>query len=289
MVLKYEEFFYVSSKDKDVDETFEKDFFNLIYSTKYSANKQQLLDEGMSEYSITIKEDNAKYITNQKTLKALITFLLSLSEYELALSFIEMIKENFEGQFINVQLARIFYEKNDIENAEKHIPKKLNNFDKCTIAGKINEAVGNVEEAIKCYEKSLRYKVVPEVYHKIGILSFKIDQKNKALQNLLLAHKLNFKNKNIIKTVGIYYYNQEDYTNALKYFSMLKKDPEVEKYLGICYLAVGEKDKAKKIFKKMLKVQDDKEVESYVNEVSKENKTLAINVLFPSALYIKHF
>lgn len=289
MVLKYEEFFQVNPKNREYDEAFEKDFFNLIYSTKYSANKEQLMNEGINEYEISLKEDNAKYITNQKTLKALITFLLSISEYELALSFIKMVNENFEGQFVNLQLARIYYEKGDIKKAENHIPKKLNNFDKCTIAGKIHEECENIEEAMKCYEKSLRYKVVPEVYHKIGMLSFKINQKNKALQNLLLAHKLNYKNKDIVKTVGIYYYNNEDYKNALKYFSMLKKDPQIEKYLGICHLAVGECDKAKKVFKKILKDRDDQEVTLYINEKAKECKEVEMKVLFPTSLFISHF
>jgi tetratricopeptide (TPR) repeat protein len=294
--MRYEEYFEVSvnAEAGDVVEGGISPKENLnafVFECKKLSQSEQFNYAGSQNfpindnYSFSIKEESFK-VTNVKTLKALIGFLVSVREIDLGFELIDAVEERFEPQFINLQRARLYLAKGELEKADSYLPKKLNNYDKCFISAQVKEGLGQIEEAILIYEKSIQYKIVPEVYFKIGQLSLRSGKKSKGIQNMLLAHKLNYKNKMFAKAIGAYYYNEGDYKSSIDFFSMLKKDPQIEKYLGISLLMIGEKEKAKKKFKKLLKRFQDDEIAAVVDKLTKQSNTLDLAEHFKDSLTI---
>lgn len=281
MVLKYEDYFDIKCVDGDCEaldlESFKQEFFNKVYSNKYSTNKSVSIIDNAA-YSIVLKDEVAFSLTNQKTMKALINFLLQVGEVDVARTYIDNTKNNFDQSFVNTVSSRIYYEQGSFDLALECLPKKLDNYDKCELAGNVYEKMGMIEEAIKSLEKALHYKVVCEAYHKIGKLYLSIDKKTKAIQNLLMAHNVNFKNKDVIKDIAAYYYNESDYNEAIKFLNMVRKETEVMKFFAAALFLTGEKSKAKRIFKNFNVLVDDVEVESLLEGYTKLEDSIFFDV-----------
>lgn len=282
MVLKYEDYFdikHVKEVDPWLDiENFKQDFFNKIYSNKYSTDKDVVFSDD-NLYNLVLKEENAFSLTNQKTMKALINFLLQIRELEVAKLYIDKTKNNFETGFVSTVYSRIYYEQGKYDLALEKLPKKLDNYDKCELAGNIYEKKEMYEDSIKSFEKALHYKVVCEIYQKIGRLYLKTDRDAKGIQNLLMAHNVNFKNKDVIRDISAYYYNKGDYRQAANYLNMIRKDLDSSKYYGIALFVNGEKTKAKRVLKGYQMLVENQEVDELMEQYSKISSSEVFDVV----------
>ncbi|MBU0581093.1 MAG: tetratricopeptide repeat protein, partial [Candidatus Margulisbacteria bacterium] len=105
--------------------------------------------------------------------------------------------------------------------------------------------------AIRAFERVLEIDpTLDEARINLASIYLDLNYTTPAVKHLRYLWDKNKANPAIAEKLGILYYNQKNYPEAIKYFQeAIKIDPEATKpiynYLGMAYFAVGQKEKAK--------------------------------------------
>ena len=128
--------------------------------------------------------------------------------------------------------------------------------------GWLNYLDGDYEEGAAAYKKSVA-AAPAAVTPRLGLVNCylalnRIDDALEAANAILKIDPLNYRAS---KTLGDLYYVREDYTRSLSHYLRLSTaypdDLQIAAYLGWCYLKLGERDLALRIFADVLAIQPD--------------------------------
>ncbi|MCS7181274.1 MAG: tetratricopeptide repeat protein, partial [bacterium] len=243
-------------------------------SLKYSYYSAQIYGNLAYLYIINGQSEKAyKLLTpfvkkGDKTESILYVYALSLKNlkiYENAEKFfLEVLKINPQNYEALTELGEIYFSKNEIEKAEKSLEKslKLNkNYPKTYfILSQIYNLKGEKEKTIYYLNKLISiipYDFYP--YYLKGLILKQSNEFEKAMENFEIAYSI-LKKKNdfySIFNLGILLKEMGRIDEALNIFNHLivykPEDIEILNEIGICYALKGEKEKAKNVWKSILK------------------------------------
>ena len=163
----------------------------------------------------------------------------------------ELLEKTPENPALNIKVALHLYQKNSLQDAERHFEAAIQNqakldFESCMALGTIKSTKGNHTEALEFFTKATKLQShQAEPWFKAGEEHLHLEQNQEALENFQEALKFE-ENHECYNMLGLCYLNLKDYDNSIEFLKKaLELSPEFSKAhnnIGNAYRKVG-KDK----------------------------------------------
>lgn len=133
----------------------------------------------------------------------------------------------------------------------------------------------NPKEAIKLFLELIEtFNKNPLIYYYLGVAYRKLENYNKAIYYLNQSLALESGMLEVVTEIGINYACLGDFEEALRYFEKAfeaSKDVEIGTNIVMCYLNLGEVDKAKEKFEVAKKINPEDEIVKQLEVILKKN------------------
>jgi len=183
----------------------------------------------------------------------------------------EAIKLDPEFAMAHAHLGSLYYWANNREQGDYHFNKALSLTDRLTeiermyIEARVERFRGNYDEAIIRYNIMLKkYPDLPDAWFSLGYCHMRLENYNEAIAAFKRAIDIRGENEpNTLINIASCYSNIKKFDQSVKYYleafsinPALLTIPNLNHEFGFTYVAMGEHQKAKDVFEKMMSGTD---------------------------------